>query len=100
MLQGNDKNASFPEAQASGILFLQTHKTKKFKKKLNQEDVVVQVIDDKLHAFIESLDSHGTKKRLEQIRSHFAIYEWPSSFHFLDEFPRNQNGKIDRKALK
>lgn len=77
MLQGNDKNASFPEAQASGILFLQTHKTKKFKNKFSPS----RVQSEEWMAFLPSNSTPPTRLRFAGNHPP-ASRPWCPSYHF------------------
>ena len=48
---------------------------------------------------IEGL-SHNINPEIEQLKRILPPYEVPSQFLFMNSIPLNQNGKVDRKAIK
>ncbi len=66
------------------------------KKKIPACDFQVLFHEQKLYAFYK-----GEKVSLssDDFRGYMADYSVPSLFHYLPEFPLNQSGKIDEKAL-
>ena len=66
------------------------------KKQVNTCDFIVLFVDEKLFAFYKGEVTNLTP---DQFRGLLADYALPSSFIHVQEFPLNQSGKIDEKAL-
>ena len=67
--------------------------------KINMSSVCTLYKNKQLHCFLENgkyTNSNDIKKKLSL---HLADYEIPKYFYFKNKLPRNQNNKIDRKAL-
>ena len=54
---------------------------------------------DEIAMFIES-EPMDTDELVQYMRSKMPQYMIPSRYIFLNKFPINQNGKIDRKEIK
>ncbi|WP_458463651.1 amino acid adenylation domain-containing protein, partial [Paenibacillus sp.] len=73
-----------------------------------REAVVVPKRDSQGHSYLVAYivlqrEEQARQKQLAHIRQELSLmlpqYMIPSRFEFLDDLPRNSNGKIDRKAL-
>lgn len=74
------------------------------RKLLNNPDVVVIAKNNQndiieLHAFIKGNELNQSELK-SMVAEVLPAYMIPSAFHFIDEFPLNNNGKIDRNKLK
>jgi amino acid adenylation domain-containing protein len=74
------------------------------RKLLNNEDIVVVAITNssetiELHCFIKgkSFELSEVTKRINEI---LPKYMQPYDYHFIETFPLNNNGKVDRNKLK
>ena len=77
------------------------YRTKKFFPNETHAVVIPKKEDDggcQLHLFVGT-DSHEREALLHYLKEHLPVYMLPTEIHFLEEFPLNTSGKIDRKAL-
>ena len=77
------------------------YRTKKFFPNETNAVVVPKKEDDggcQLHLFVGTT-SHERDALLHYLKEHLPVYMIPTAIHFLEEFPLNTSGKIDRKAL-
>lgn len=52
-----------------------------------------------LVAVVSGCDSHQEPQLIDHLGKVLPDYMLPSQWHFIDELPRNANGKLDRQAL-
>ena len=77
------------------------YRTKKFFPNETNAVVVPKKEDDggcQLHLFVGTTP-HERETLLHYLKEHLPVYMLPTEVHFLEEFPLNTSGKIDRKAL-
>ena len=77
------------------------YRTKKFFPNETNAVVVPKKEDDggcQLHLFVGPTP-HERETLLHYLKEHLPVYMLPTEVHFLEEFPLNTSGKIDRKAL-
>ena len=57
--------------------------------------------DDQLHCFIERKDKYKLDfgKILQKLRANLINYELPNILYSIKCLPRNNNNKVDKKAL-
>ena len=70
-----------------------------------RECVVVGVKDEKwgevgMALIVRNDDSLTEEKLAEYCRARLAKFKVPKYFRFLDELPKTESGKLDRKKLK
>ena len=78
------------------------HKINTFKSDILISSIIVlRKINNKevLHAFIKSSSPVDTEELKEYLLKNLPNYMVPTSYSFLEEFPKTPNGKIDKKAL-
>ena len=74
------------------------------RKLLNNPDVVVVSRNNKnditeLHAFIKGIELNKAELKAK-VSEVLPAYMLPTDYHFIKDFPLNNNGKIDRNKLK
>ncbi len=77
------------------------YRTKEFFSNETNAVVVPKKEDDggcQLHLFVETAP-HERDALLCYLKEHLPVYMLPTDIHFLEEFPLNTSGKIDRKTL-
>ena len=78
------------------------HKINTFKNNILISSIIVlRKINNKevLHAFIKTSEPIDTEELKEYLLKNLPNYMVPTSFSFIEEFPKTPNGKIDKKAL-
>jgi len=69
------------------------------KKKLNFNSCICIFFSNKIISFIESSKKYNDIKIKNELKKFLPSYMIPSRIHYVDYFPLNINGKIDKKKL-